>query len=227
MVIALIFFSPHATNIVDAEDSQNESVYENINKQVQEDQQNITGVNKSSENLVQQDKELNVQGDSLSVTAWDFIKMMFALGFILFLIYVLLKFVTKKNRVFQQGQAIVNLGGTSLGQNKSVQMIKVGKRVLVVGVGDSITLLKEIDNEQESSSIIEDFEKKQEMVVKSKDLVQRLTSTLIRQTNVKKSMTSSNTTVFSSKLNEQLQKIKEERTKKFEDIKRKGLNKNE
>lgn len=227
MVIALIFFSPHSTATVGAEDSQNESVYENLNKQVQDNQQSVTDENKSSENLMQQDEELNVQGDALSVTAWDIIKMMFALGFILFLIYVLLKFVTKRNRVFQQGQAIVNLGGTSLGQNKSVQMIKVGKRVLVVGVGESITLLKEIDNEQESSSIIEDFEKKQEMVVESKDLIQRLTSTLVQQTNGKKANTSSNTTVFSSKLNEQLQKLKEERTKQFEDIKRKGLNENE
>lgn len=225
MLVSLIFFSPHATVTVDAEE--NESVYENINKQVQEGQQDLEDVNKSSENLVKQDEELNVQGGALSVTAWDFIKMMFALGFILFLIYVLLKFVTKKNRVFQQGQAIVNLGGTSLGQNKSVQMIKVGKRVLVVGVGESITLLKEIDNEQESSSIIEDFEKKQEMVVDSKDLFKKLTSILVQQTNGKKSKTNSNTTVFSSELNEQLQKIKEERTKQFEDIKRKGLNKNE
>ena len=226
-VLALIFFSPHATSNVAAEDLQNNSVYENINKQSQEDQLNQADENPASEDQLQQDEELGVQGDALSVTAWDFLKMIFALGFILFLIYVLLKFVTKKNRVFQQGQAIVNLGGTNLGQNKSVQIVKVGNRVLVVGVGESITLLKEIEDEQERRSIIEDYEKKQDMVLDSKGLFEKFTSTLVQQTKGKKINSSSNTPVFSSKLNEQLQKMKEERTSQLEDIKRKGLNKNE
>lgn len=226
-VIALIFFTPQPTAIVVAEDSQNESVYENINMQEQENNQNQLNENPGIQDELQQNGETEVQGDALSITAWDFIKMIFALGFIIFLIYVLLKFVTKKNRVFQQGQTIVNLGGTNLGQNKSVQMVKVGKRVLVVGVGESITLLKEIEDEQESKRIIEDLEKKQETVIDSKDIFQKLASTIVQQSKGKKTISNSNTSVFSTKLNEQLQKIKEERTKQFDDIKRKGLKKNE
>ncbi|WP_051475423.1 flagellar biosynthetic protein FliO [Bacillus sp. J37] len=226
-VIALIFFAPQPTAIVVAEDSQNESVYENINKQEQENNQNQLNENPEIQDQVKLNEETEVQGDALSITAWDFMKMIFALGFIIFLIYALLKFVTKKNRVFQQGQVIVNLGGTNLGQNKSVQMVKVGKRVLVVGVGDSITLLKEIEDEQESKSIIEDFEKKQETVIDSKDIFQKVASTIVHRSKGKKIILNSNTPVFSTKLNEQLQKIKEERTKQFDDIKRKGLKKNE
>ncbi|MCV9887671.1 flagellar biosynthetic protein FliO [Metabacillus halosaccharovorans] len=226
-VIALIFFAPQPTAIVVAEDSPNESVYENINKQEQENNQNQLNENPGIQDEVQQNEETEVQGDALSITAWDFIKMIFALGFIIFLIYILLKFVTKKNRVFQQGQTIVNLGGTNLGQNKSVQMVKVGKHVLVVGVGESITLLKEIEDEQESKSIIEDFERKQETAIDSKDIFQKLASTIVQQSKGKKTISNPNTPVFSTKLNEQLQKIKEERTKQFNDIKRKGLKKNE
>lgn len=225
MVIAFILISPHVTSIVHAENSQNESVYENLNKQQEDNNQNKLNENPASEDQVQQNEDPQIQGDALSITAWDFIKMLFALGFIIFLIYVLLKFVTKKNRVFQQGQAIVNLGGTNLGQNKSVQIVKVGKRVLVVGVGESITLLKEIDDEQESKGIIEDFEKKQELVIDSKDIFQKLTSAIVQQTKGKK--TNSNPPVFSTKLNEQLQKIKEDRTRQLEDIKRKGIKENE
>lgn len=226
-VIALIFFAPQPTAIVVAEDSQNESVYENIKEQEQGNNQNQLNENPGIQDEVQQNEETDIQGDALSITAWDFIKMIFALGFIIILIYVLLKFVTKKNRVFQQGQTIVNLGGTNLGSNKSIQMIKVGKRVLVIGVGESITLLKEIEDDQESKSIIEDFEKKQEMVIDSKDVFQKLASTIVQQSKGKKTISNSNTPVFSTKLNEQLQKIKEERTKQFDDIKRKGLKKNE
>ncbi len=225
MVIAFILISPHVTSIVHAENSQNESVYENLNKQQEDNNQNKLNENPASEDQVQQNEDPQIQGDALSITAWDFIKMLFALGFIIFLIYVLLKFVTKKNRVFQQGQAIVNLGGTNLGQNKSVQIVKVGKRVLVVGVGESITLLKEIDDEQESKGIIEDFEKKQELVIDSKDIFQKLTSAIVQQTKGKK--INSNSPVFSTKLNEQLQKIKEDRTRQLEDIKRKGIKENE
>ncbi len=225
MVIALILVSPHVTSSVHAEDTQNKSVYENINNQEEETRQNQPNEKPASDDQVQQNDEPVVQGDSLSITAWDFIKMIFALGFIIFLIYVLLKFVTKKNRVFQQGQAIVNLGGTNLGQNKSVQMVKVGNRVLVVGVGESITLLKEIDDEQESKGIIEDFEKKQEMVIDSKEMIQKLTSEFVQLARGKKTHT--NPPAFSTKLNEQLQKMKEERTRQLEDIKRKGLKENE
>ncbi len=224
MLITLIFFSPHATFIVDAEDSQNESVYENLNKEVQSDEEEQVTV---AEEQSQTDEHQETRGDSLSVTALDFIKMILAFGFILFLIYFLLKFVTKRNRAFQQGQAILNLGGTNLGQNKSVQIIKVGNRVLVVGVGESITLLKEIDDEKESNDLILDFEKKQEMVVDSKDFIQKIMSLLNQQKNAKKDYSISEATAFTSKLNEQLQIMKEERTKKLKDIKRKGLNKHE
>lgn len=220
VLLSLIFFTPQATSFVLAEDNTNKSVYENINEEQTQKNDEKTVIEEEQVN-----PDENVQGDALSVTAFDFMKMFFALGLVLFLIYFLLKFVTKRNRVFQQGQAIVNLGGTNVGQNKSVQMVRVGERVLVVGVGESITLLKEIDDTEESKKIIQDFEQKQERVVESNDLIQRISSILNKTTN--RTTTSQADEAFSVKLNEQLQKMKAERTKKIEDIKRKGLNKHE
>ncbi|MFV2046529.1 flagellar biosynthetic protein FliO [Metabacillus sp. YM-086] len=221
ILLALILFSPQAAFHVLAEDSSNKSVYENINDEEQTQ-------NPDETNIVEDDQvspDANVQGDALSVTAFDFIKMFFALGIVLFLIYFLLKFVTKRNRVFQQGQAIINLGGTNVGQNKSVQMVKIGDRVLVVGVGESISLLTEINDEEESKKIIQEFEQKHERVVESKDFIQKVFSFI--QQGAKGQKHNESPMTFSTKLSEQLEKMKKERTKQIEDIERKGLDKHE
>ena len=146
VLATFILFSPQVSIEVLAEENVNDSVYQNLNKDKEtteknsEKQSKVDEPTKETKDTVETEKtETSSQGDSLSVTAFDFIKMFIALGFVLFLVYFLLKFVTKRNRIFQQGQSVMNLGGTNLGQNKSIQVVKVGKRVLVVGVGESIT----------------------------------------------------------------------------------------
>ncbi|BBP89365.1 hypothetical protein BsIDN1_29830 [Bacillus safensis] len=80
---------------------------------------------------------------SSSVSIMDFVKMIGALlFFVILLIYGLVRFVGKQNRLLKPFRYVENIGGTTVGQNRSVQLIKVGKRVLVVGVADSIQLLK-------------------------------------------------------------------------------------
>lgn len=95
---------------------------------------------------------------SASVTAMDFIRMIGALLFVIFLIYAVVKLLNKRNKLIRPFQYIENMGGTSLGHNRSVQLIKVGKRVMVVGVGESIQLLKEIENEEERQAILDQYE---------------------------------------------------------------------
>jgi flagellar protein FliO/FliZ len=218
MLVTLIIFSPQASMSALAEEKVNESVYENINDENKEPSDNTSIENNQEEEPV-------VQDDALSVSAFDFIKMFLALAFVLFLVYFLLKFVTKRNRIFQQGQSIVNLGGTSLGQNKSIQMVKVGNRLFVIGVGESISLLKEIDDEQERIQLIEDFERKQELIVEPKDFIQKTTTIL--NDSLKRNRAKEKETIFSTAFKDQLEKVKNERTKQLEDVKRKGFNKHE
>jgi flagellar protein FliO/FliZ len=217
MLVALITFSPQAMINVLAENTIDESVYGNLNKEQSGD---------SIPNVQDEELEPNVENDSLSVTAFDFIKMFIALAFVLILIYVLLKFVTKRNQLFQQGKSIVNLGGTSLGQNKSIQLIKVGNRVLVVGVGESISLLKEIESEQERKKFIEEFEWKQEQVTASKNFLHTLT-TFVNQSKELNRVTKDTQSSFSTTFKDQLERVKKERTNQLEKVKRKGLNKDE
>jgi flagellar protein FliO/FliZ len=222
MLVVLMIFSPQAMMKVFAENTIDESVYENINKEQAEkskDSNSITNV---------QDEELEpkVENDSLSVTALDFIKMFIALAFVLMLIYILLKFVTKRNQLFQQGKSIINLGGTSLGQNKSIQLIKVGNRVLVVGVGESISLLKEIESEQEIKKFIEEFEWKQDQVIVPKNFIHTITMFFNQNKQINR-VTKDAQSSFSTTFKDQLEKVKKERTKQLEEVKRKGLNKHE
>ncbi len=83
-----------------------------------------------------------------------FLQMFAALAFVLFLIYVVMRFISQRSRSFKSTQALQNLGGVPLGSNRSVQLIKVGDRLFVVGVGESIQLLKEITNEQEKEELL-------------------------------------------------------------------------
>ncbi|SFM30048.1 flagellar biosynthetic protein FliO [Salibacterium qingdaonense] len=83
------------------------------------------------------------------------VQLFLALGAVIALMYLLLKFINKRSQRFQSHRTMQNLGGVPLGQNKSVQVVKVGRRLLVVGVGDSIQLLKEVEEEEEMEELLE------------------------------------------------------------------------
>lgn len=83
----------------------------------------------------------------------DFLKMIVALIFVLALIYFLLKFIQKRSRIYQQSRSLENIGGLGLGSNKSVQIIRVGNQYYLIGVGEDVQLITEIDD----PSTIEDI----------------------------------------------------------------------
>lgn len=83
----------------------------------------------------------------------NFVQMIFALLLVLGLIYIMLKLVNRRQQLFSQTQTLENLGGISVGQNKSIQVIRVGSKMYLVGVGDDVQLLKEIDDEVTKSSL--------------------------------------------------------------------------
>lgn len=92
-----------------------------------------------------------MEKDSLAISI---VKTIVLLGLILFLIYFLLKLLNKKNRLFQQSKTLENLGGISLGQNKSIQVIRVGEKMYLIGVGDNVELLQEVSDEVTKKSTI-------------------------------------------------------------------------
>ncbi|HWO97866.1 MAG TPA: flagellar biosynthetic protein FliO [Bacillus sp. (in: firmicutes)] len=102
------------------------------------------------------DKQNSKSDEAASmVSAWDFAKMFLAFLFVLALLYVLLKILNKRNRIFQANRVVQNLGGAPLGGNRSIQIIKMGERILVIGVGDSVQLLTEIKDKQEKEQLLQ------------------------------------------------------------------------
>lgn len=77
------------------------------------------------------------------------IKLVFYTLVILVMIYGLIKFLAIRQQKFQPNQAVRLMGGTPLGNNKSLQLVKVGDQVLLIGVGDQVTLIKEFTNAEE------------------------------------------------------------------------------
>jgi flagellar protein FliO/FliZ len=162
------------------------------------------------------------ESGKIGLTSWDFIKMILATGFTIGLLYALLKFINKKSKVYNRSQLVENLGGAALGANRSVQLIKVGKRILVVGVGENIQLLKEIDNSEEYSQIIKEHNDKLEQLIRPSDIVTKVMKRT-QQTEENKQGSQN----FSALLGIQLAEMKKGRKKLFDELERKGQKKDE
>lgn len=141
---------------------------------------------------------------------WDYIKVLFSLIFVIGLLIVVLRFLNKKNMAYQQTNMMHSLGGVSVGPQKSVQLVKVGGRILVVGVGDDVKLLANIDDEAEVEHLINMYEDQFNQTAAKPYIFQLLTR--------KKDEQSSNaqTKPFGEMLNSRLSEIKKERREGLE-----------
>jgi flagellar protein FliO/FliZ len=95
------------------------------------------------------------QKESVGTSAGDYIKTLFALLFVIGLLFGLLKFVNRKNKLYDKSRFMKNMGGISLGQQKSIQLVVIGEAYYLIGVGDDIRLLKEITDPEEINKLIE------------------------------------------------------------------------
>lgn len=111
---------------------------------------------------------------SAGFTFTDFIRAVGATLFVIVLLLFLLKFINKKSRAYQNGSLIKNLGGTALGSNKSIQIVKIGDRIYIVGVGENVQLLKEITEQEELNQILEEYNHSIEQSLVSSDFISKL-----------------------------------------------------
>jgi len=176
---------------------------------------------KEVENNEETTTDNNENTPTVGLTFWDFLKMIFATIFVIALLYAILKFINKRSRSFSSNQLVENLGGTALGTNRSIQIVKIGNRVLVVGVGEDVKLLKEIDDEEEARQIIEDYNNRMDQLVQPSDIVTKL----IERTRKIKQGTSREETSFSSTLKAQLEELSKGRKKLFDEMEKKGSDK--
>ncbi|WP_241156857.1 flagellar biosynthetic protein FliO [Bacillus sp. FJAT-42376] len=150
------------------------------------------------------------------VTAWDFIKMIAATIFVVGLIYVLFRFISSKNKMMTHAAYLQTLGGTSLGQNRSIQLVKAGDDILLVGVGDSIQLLKVIEDEEEIERIVKQYEDKGVDLQGARALFSKAAQSFGGKAEAKPALS------FKQSLQKQLEELGKERKQKEEDWIRKG-----
>ncbi|PLR97266.1 flagellar biosynthesis protein FliZ [Bacillus sp. T33-2] len=196
---------------------------EQLNKSVKDYYENPKANSDSkADSETKQDTEKGQESAKVGVTAWDFIKMILATAFVAGLLYFLLRFINKKSISYKSSQLVENLGGTSLGGNRSVQVIKAGSRLLVVGVGENIQLLTEIDDPDEYRQVLEDYNSKMEQLVQPSDIVTKI----LRRTNIKSSG-AEDSKPFGAMLKTQLDEIATGRKQLFEELEKKGPHHNE
>lgn len=87
-----------------------------------------------------------------------FIKVIFSFLLVIGLLFLLLQFLSKRNRLLPSNGPVLSLGGQTLGNNKSMQILLIGQTIYIVGVGDSVTLMRTISQGEEYQHLLENFE---------------------------------------------------------------------
>ncbi|WP_240628497.1 flagellar biosynthetic protein FliO [Bacillus salacetis] len=177
----------------------------------------------NKENPPAEETEDSVADASTGVSAFDYLKMVFALIFVIALIYFLLKFINQKSKSFQQTKLIHNLGGTTLGGNRSVQLVKVGERILVLGVGEDIQLLKEIEGKEEKEDILTYYDERTNGLQQPKDMLSQWLGKKMGQG----SHNTNDSQSFQAILKSQIEDIRKGRKKMLEDLTNREKDKDE
>ncbi len=158
LVLSVFLFLTFGTQlVVKAEVDSNESVEQYLKNNNSKDEKDSEAIIEETPDTTETTEPVSA---GVSVTAWDYIKMVLALLFVIALLYGVLRFVNSRNKTFQTNQLIQNLGGVGVGQGKSLQLMQVGNSIFLVGIGDDITLLKEITDPVEIENLTKIYEAK-------------------------------------------------------------------
>lgn len=170
----------------------------------------------NSDPAAKEDTVVSAAGD---VSAWEYIKMVLALIFVVALFYGLMKFLNKRNLTFQRNQMVQNLGGLSLGAQKSVQLLQIGKKIYLVGVGEDVQLIREITDPQEVEELIALYNEKQEFAATSPYIAEVISK--FKRKNKQNSSTSTQQDSFGELFEKKISEIKQERSEELERWKQK------
>ncbi|MER1984771.1 MAG: flagellar biosynthetic protein FliO [Solibacillus sp.] len=154
----------------------------------------------------------STESASLSMGPWEYIKILFSLIFVITLLVMLLRFLNKRNVNYQQNALVRNIGGLSVGPQKSVQLLQIGGSVYVVGVGDEVQLLKEVTDPEEIQQLLAYYNDKQG-AASTKPYI----SELLGKFNTRKeSHDVSDRSNFNTLFNDRIKEIKKERSEELE-----------
>ena len=165
------------------------------------------------------------EGSAAVGLGWfNYLKMLFALILVLGLLIFVLKFINKKSANYQKSSLIRNIGGLTIGAQKSVQLLHIGDKVYIVGVGDDVQLLKEIEDREEVKRLLEYYDEKQTFAQTTPYAMGLLKK--VKSNQKKESMDQSqNNEEFQHIFNKRLDEIKKDRSSELEKWKEKEQDK--
>ena len=131
-----------------------------------------------------------------------------------------MKFLNKRNLNFQRNQFVQNLGGLSLGAQKSVQLLQVGKTLYLVGVGEDVQLLREITDPEEVEALLALYNERQEFAATS-PYIAEVFSKFKRKDSAKVQNEQQKQDSFGNLFEKKLSEIKQERSDERERWKQK------
>lgn len=167
-LLVLAGFQHEPPRVVHA-DTLNNSVYDCIGKK-----EGSCGEEKAGKSgKAGADSKEEQKAGEVGVGFFDFVKMAAALLFVLVLLYGLLKVIGKKSRSYQSSRMLQSFGGLPLGGNRSLQVVKVGGRLFIVGVGENVELLKEINDEQEINQFTAQYEEQLNQTIQPADIISK------------------------------------------------------
>ena len=102
---------------------------------------------------------------------------------IILMIYGLIKFLAIRQKKLLPNQVMKTVGGMQLGNNKSLQMIKIGKKIYLLGVSDTINLIKEFTDEEEIKEIERNLHNNEMNI--SKSIFNKVKDKTIKNVNTK------------------------------------------
>jgi len=164
-------------------------------------------------------------GKAVGSSVGDYIKVMVALLFVVGLLYGLLKLVNRKNRLYDKNRYMKNMGGLSLGQHKSIQLVIIGESYYLVGVGDDVSLLKEITDPEEIDKLVE-FYKGDDLEV-AKGMLSRILEKLTGTSKNTSTRQSDESADFGDLFKTKLDEMKEERRRHISRLTEKERNHDE
>ena len=93
------------------------------------------------------------------------LKFIFSFAAIIILLLLVLKFLKSKSKPFHSQGPFYAMSGYSLGNNRSLQLVMIGKTLYILGIGNDVQLLRTIEPGEEQDlllqSLAEETERKQ------------------------------------------------------------------
>ena len=148
----------------------------------------------------------NSDSASVSVGLWEYIKVLLSFVLVLGMLIFVLRFLNKRNQNYQQNSIIRNLGGHSVGAQKSVQLLHIGNQIYVVGVGEDVQLLQVISDSKEIEQMIALYNEKYSYTSTSPYVAELFTKFKTKRSSEAQSED------FSNILDKRLSEIKQERS---------------